>query len=322
MNQERIKQACEILLTTCSASKPEEKLLFVTDPTSQAVAQAMWDNSSEFPYRSLVMMTERTMHGQEPNPVATVAMAEADVIFGITKFSLFHSNARRHAVAKGARFVNMVDYQLSMLEEGGLFVDFDTQGQVCKEVGERFLGEKVRITSPAGTDLQASISGRKTVPQFGRSLKPGDSSSPPDIECANCAVEETAEGMIVIDGSIPHPLLGLIHEPIHLRIVKGAIVAIEGGEQARILADVLAGFEDENVYKVGEIGIGLNPECCLNGRMLEDEGCGGTMHFGFGSNTGFFGKLESPYHLDMVLRLPTIEVDGRVIVERGNVTLE
>ena len=321
MKSLQIKKACEILLTTCSASKPNEKLLFVTDPTSFPVAQEMWNNSEAFPNRSLVMMTERTMHGKEPADVVAAAMAEADVIFGITKFSLFHTAARRNAVAKGARFVNMVDYQLSMLEDGGLFVDFEAQGEVCRKLAEHFIGDDIRITAPGGTDLAASISGRKNVPQFGRSLKPGDSTSPPDIECASCAVEETANGMIAIDGSIPHPLLGLITEPIYLTIEKGKIVKITGGAQAKILEDVLAGFEDENVYKVGEIGVGLNPSCSLNGRMLEDEGCGETMHFGFGSNTGFYGKLESPYHLDMVLRNPTITVDGRVIVENGKVNI-
>jgi leucyl aminopeptidase (aminopeptidase T) len=59
--------------------------------------------------------------------------------------------------------------------------------------------------------------------------------------------------------------------------------------------------------------------CELNGRMLEDEGCGGTIHFGCGDNKGFGGIVESAYHLDMVFRNPTLTVDGKVILEAGTV---
>ena len=79
-------------------------------------------------------------------------------------------------------------------------------------------------------------------------------------------------------------------------------------------------FDDEKVYCVGELGVGLNSKCSLNGLMLEDEGCARTMHFGVGSNTGFFGAIECPIHLDLVFREPTIKVDGKTIVEKGEVT--
>ena len=69
---------------------------------------------------------------------------------------------------------------------------------------------------------------------------------------------------------------------------------------------------------MGEIGIGLNPMCSLNGRMLEDEGCMGTVHFGFGNNITFFGTIESKIHLDMVFVAPTVTVDGTIILESGN----
>ncbi len=53
-------QAAKVLLTTCSECKPEEKILFVTDPTSYEVAKIMWEATEEFPYRTMVMMNERT----------------------------------------------------------------------------------------------------------------------------------------------------------------------------------------------------------------------------------------------------------------------
>ncbi|MHC1685561.1 MAG: aminopeptidase [Clostridiaceae bacterium] len=313
-------EACNVLLTTCSDCKKGENILIVTDPTSIDVARIMWDAMDKYTNKSIAMMDERTMHGQDPNRIVAAAMAEADVIFGCTKFSLFHSQARRDAVAGGARFVNMVDYNVDMMKKGGLYCDFESIGEICSKVAKRLEGGKVcHITTASGSDFTCSIADRAPNPQYARSLVAGASSSPPDVECATCAVEGTGEGIVYIDGSIPHPELGLITDEIKLTIKNGLIVAIEGGEQAKKLERIMKEFNDPNVYNVGEIGLGLNPMCELNGRMLEDEGCGGTVHFGCGDNRGFGGIVASAYHLDMVFKNPTLTVDGKIILDEGRV---
>jgi len=312
--------AAQILLTTSSNCKPHENILIVTDPTSYGVAKILWDTMEAYPNRSMIMMNERTMHGQEPSFTVAGAMKNADVIFGCTKFSLFHSQARKDAVAAGARFVNMVDYCERMMTEGGLFCDFKAAGKTCSAVAEALKGKKIcRITTAIGTNFTCSIEGRNPFPQYGRSLQPGVSSSPPDVECATCAVEGTANGVVYIDGSIPHPLLGLITSPIKLTICNGKIIQITGGKQAEIFARLLESFNDPNVYVIGEIGLGLNTACKLSGSMLEDEGCGGTVHLACGDNTGFGGVVKSPYHIDMVFRAPTLWADDVKILDNGNV---
>ncbi|MHC6178809.1 aminopeptidase [Clostridium sp. JNZ X4-2] len=313
-------EACNVLLTTCSNCKKDENILIVTDPSSFEVADNIWNSMGEYTNKSLILMDERTMHGQDPNKVVAAAMAEADVIFGCTKFSLFHSKARRDAAASGARFVNMADYSVSMLKKGGLYCDFESIGKICTQVAQKLKGGKVcHISTASGSDFTCSIAGRAPTPQYARSLMPGESSSPPDIECATCAVEGTGEGVVYIDGSIPHPELGLITDKIKLTIKKGLIVDISGGSQAEKLKKIMKKFNDLNVYNIGEIGIGLNSMCELNGRMLEDEGCGGTVHFGCGDNRGFGGVVQSAYHLDMVFKNPTLTVDGKTILQEGKV---
>ena len=320
MTKKTAATAAEVLLTTCSNAKKDEKLVFVTDPRSMEIALQMWEAAADFPNKVMVMMTERTMHGQNTPPTVAAAMKEADVIFGCTKFSLFHSQARRDAVANGARFVNMVDYRPEMLKEGALFCDFEAVGETCRKMAEKLTGKSTcRITTPLGTDFTCSIAGRNPFPQFGRSLQPGQSSSPPDIECATCAVEGTGQGVVYIDGSIPHPLLGLIQEPIRLEIKDSQIISITGGQQAEIFKKILEDFGDPNVYCIGEIGIGLNPMCTLSGSMLEDEGCGGTVHLACGDNVGFGGTNASAYHIDMVFRAPTVVVDGETLLADGEV---
>ncbi len=314
--------ATKTLLTTCSECKVNENILIVTDPESYEVAKILWDAIEEYPNRSLVMMSARTMHGQQPPECVASAMFKADVIFGCTKFSLFHSQARKDAVANGARFVNMVDYSPEMLKAGGLFCDFEEIGKVCSKVADTLTGKKTcHITTANGTDFTCSIENRKPFPQYGRSLSKGVSSSPPDIECATCAVEGTANGVVYIDGSIPHPLLGLITDEIKLTIKDGKICDITGGKQAEIFRDLLKSFNDPNVYYIGEIGFGLNPECELSGRMLEDEGCGGTIHLACGDNMGFGGTVQCPYHIDMIFRAPTAYADDVCILRDGKLCI-
>jgi len=313
-------KAAEVLLTTCANCKTDERILIVTDPTSYQVAKIMWDTAKNYLNKTLIMMNETSMHGQDPTEIVATAMKNSDVIFGCTKFSLFHSKARKAAVENGARFVNMVDYRIEMMENGGLYCDFEEVGKICSKVATKLENRKTcRITTAKGTNFTCSIVGIKPNPQYGRSLNPGTSSSPPDIECATCALEGTGEGIIVVDGSIPHPELGLITEDIKLTVKKGLIVKIEGGQQAKILERILKDFNDPNVYNIGEIGIGLNPMCELNGRMLEDEGCSETLHFGVGDNRSFGGRTDSNYHLDIIIKEPNLEVDGEKILDKGRV---
>lgn len=318
------KSIPEILLEICGDCKKDEKILFVTDRYLSSIAQRMYDESTEYPNRKIVTIhKERQMHGEDPEDEIALAMKESDVIYGITKFSLFHTKARRDAAANGSRFVNMVDYNMQMLEPGSsLDCNFVGIGEICTRIANTLTNKKIcRITTAKGTDFTCSIEGIPPTPQYGRSFKPGQGSSPPDIECATCAVEGTANGIVYIDGSIPHPKLGLIHDEIKLIIKDGKIIDISGGKQAEILARLFKDFNDPAIYIVGEIGIGLNPKCTLSGSMLEDEGALGTVHIATGSNTTFGGKTTSAYHMDHVFKDPTLTVDGVYILKNGEVVI-
>ena len=311
------KSAPEILLTTCAAAQRDEKILFVCDDTGWEIAQIIWQASADFPNRALVRMPDRKMHGENPPQAVSDAMAASDLIFGITRFSLFHSEARRNAVANGARFVNMADYSKEMFEQGGLFVDFEKQGALMDKFSDILEGQSIRVTTALGGDLTASIKGRKALRQYGRSLKPGTSSSPPNIETAIGPLEGTANGTAVIDGSIPFPGIGVLKENIRLTIKDGAIVKIEGGKMAELLEKGLAGLNDPDAYKMAEIGFGFNDYSDFCNCMLEDEGVMGTIHYGFGNSLSFGGNISSNNHIDMVFGSPSVWVDGKQIMENG-----
>ena len=63
--------------------------------------------------------------------------------------------------------------------------------------------------------------------------------------------------------------------------------------------------------------MGLNPLCRLRGVMSEDEGSFGNMHIGIGKNTSFGGHVDSPLHLDMVVKTVTAQIDDTIIMKDG-----
>lgn len=268
---------------------------------------------------TLVCMKPRITHGDAATACIEAAMQAADVIFGATTFSVYNTSARISACKKGARFLNMSDYSMKMLEEGCLFIDFGALKPKLDAMAARIVGSEIRITTPAGTDLWTSIAGRHADIGYGRSVLPGESSSPPNVECAVGPADDSAEGLLVVDGSIPLPGVGVVKAPIRIRFEKGKIVSIEGGEQAETLERTLRSYGDERVFLAAEVGFGMNPASSLSGRMLEDEGTYGTMHIGIGNNLSYGGHCDTPVHIDLIMKKATAAVDGVCVMRDGEI---
>ncbi len=316
MNQKAIK-GCEVLLFKCAEAKKGEKVLVITDDSSQEIGQLMYDCASNFTDTTLICMRERNTHGAAPTEAVSAAMAVSDIIFSATKFSLYNTSARINACKAGARFVNMADYSVKMLEEGCLFVDFEKTRELVDTTAAKIIGQSCTITTPAGTNLTTSIAGRKAVSGYGLANKPGMAASPPDIETAVGPADNSAEGVLVIDGSIPLPGLGIIREPITLQVSHGYITSINGGEEAKLLEKNLRDMNDGRVFLIAEIGFGMNTGASISGRMLEDEGVFGTMHIGIGNNLSYGGDNATPIHIDLIMKKPTYIVDGKMIYKDG-----
>ena len=317
-----MKQAdlgCKILLETCAEAKPGEKILILTDDDSLKIGQTMYQYAKQFFDATMVCMKPRITHGDAATECAAAAMREADVIFGATTFSLYNTEARIFACKKGARFVNMSDYSMKMLGEGSLFIDFAGLKPELDRLASRIVGKEASITTPAGTKLRSSIEGRHADIGYGRSVRRGESSSPPNVECAVGPADDSMEGTLVVDGSVPLPGVGVIREAIIVQFERGRIVSITGGEQAQKLKETLEGYRDPRVFLAAEIGFGMNPAARLSGRMLEDEGMRGTMHIGIGNNLSYGGSNDTPVHIDLIMKSPTCMIDGVCVCRDGQI---
>ncbi|MFC5590074.1 aminopeptidase [Sporosarcina soli] len=306
------------LFTSITHLKEGEKVLVITDENKKEIGEFVYKYAKEFFETTMMVMPTREGHGAEPTEAVRAAMNNCDVAFGATTYSMYHSKARLDASKNGRlRWVGLQDYALHMFEKGGLTADFDEVKEVIDRVSEYYQGNTFKLTAPGGTNMVCSVKGRKPVFDYGTSREPGSASFPPNAEVALGPVEGTANGVLVFDGSIPHPLLNLLDEPVICKVENGFITEITGGREADILRKILADFNDPTVYNIAELGLGLNKENYLCGHMAPDEGSLGNIHIGIGKNLNFGGHVDSPLHLDLVIKDVTVVIDDCSLMKDG-----
>jgi aminopeptidase len=186
----------------------------------------------------------------------------------------------------------------------------------------------VRVTTPAGTNVAFSMEGKRAYAEDGDISMPGEWSDLPVGEMRVSPVVGTANGTIVIDGTMDLITDSLIPEtPVKVTIRDGFVVNVEGGNEAKMLLDAIHQGEalakkkdlpkyEKNARNLGELGIGINPAARISGNLIEDEKVCGTAHFAIGYN--YDNDAEAFIHQDCLVMHPSIWTDGKQIMRDGD----
>jgi leucyl aminopeptidase (aminopeptidase T) len=309
------------ILDDCSCVKKNETVLIITDTKlnhiGEVLAAGIYEREAE---PILTVIKPRTRDGQEPPKVIAEAMKHADLIIAPVSKSITHTQSVKDAVSAGARILAMTAFTENLMINGGIEADFWAQKPICEKFATLFTEKDIlKLTTPAGTNLEMNINNRK-----GNALtcivdKPGMFSPVPNIESNVSPIEGTANGIIVVDASIPYLEIGLLKQPVKMKVENGYITEITGGIQSEILKKDLKEKKDPNVYNIAEIGVGLNPKSRMTGVMLDDEGVLGSAHVGIGTNITLGGEIKAAIHYDLLLWKPTIELDKQVVMHEGEI---
>ena len=314
-----MKAGAGILVRTCANVRAAEDVVIVTDPERMNIAGALADEVREAgAVASIVIPPGRSIDNEEPGAAVAAALSAAAVVFLPVTLAMAHTRAVRDAIGAGARVLSMTAFTERMMREGGLFTDFHARQPLCRALAALLTaGERLRVTNPAGTDLTMGLAG-VTGNSHACLLDGPGFTAVPNIE-ANCApAQGTGEGVFVCDGSIPYYGVGPVREPVSFRISAGFVTGIEGGEQADFLAELLAHQDDPWVYNLAQFAFGLNPACTgFTGEMLNDEGVNGTVHIGIGTSANLGGAVSAKTHFDAVARAPTVWIDGKPVLRKG-----
>lgn len=316
-----LMKAAMIAVKDCLAVKPKETALVITDTGKFDIARAFFSALHAIGAdATLTTMIPRQYNGQEPPGDIAAAMKASDVVFIPTTRSLSHTKARMAASEAGARIASMPGITEDMMTVGGMTADYGKVSELSWKLTELLdKTKKVQITTPAGTNLVMSLEGRRpgTPPDDGLYTEPGRWGNLPAGEAYIAPVEESVEGIAIIDGSMAP--IGFLKDPIRLRIEKGRAVAIEGGVEAATFRKLLEDIQDPNAYIVGELGIGTNEKARLIGNILEDEKVLKTVHIALGMNIDMGGKIDSKTHNDGIILNPTVKFDDRTVLEQGEI---
>jgi leucyl aminopeptidase (aminopeptidase T) len=346
---QKLKEAANIAVNTSLKVKNDEQVLIISNPSPDValISAALYEAASEAGARPVLVFQplKTQIDFTEPAVIAAFA-AKPEVVISISKGKLGkdEKGIANPYLCDGKNF----EHIFHLLQYGEKVtrsfwspavtidsfirtvpIDFALLKQRCTAIGA-ILDEavSVHIKAAGGTDIKIGLKGRKTKSDDGDFSMPGSGGNLPAGEAFISPENNTAEGVIVFDGSISvHDGDILIKEPVICTVEGGFVREIRGGKEADALKHTIElaetnalEFEQagklpkgsgaiykKNARNIGELGIGLNPEAKITGNMLEDEKAFCTCHFAIGQN--YDDDAPSLIHLDSLVKNPTITAE-------------
>jgi len=295
-----LDKSCKIILNQCMNLKNDESCLIITDKKLHKIGRALFRNSLKIAKKSgLILVPIPEAHGAEPPSKVAKGMLNYDVILMPTTKSLSHTRARKNASKKGARIASMPGIAKDMMKRA-LNVDFNKIKYINEKLIKKLTNKnKIRVITKKGTDITFYLKGRKWIGDDGIYTKKGAFGNLPAGEIFVAPLEGKTNGTIIVDASIGG--IGKVDKNINISIKDGFIVGVKGGKVANQFKRLLK----NKLYKnIAELGIGTNYKAKITGNVLEDEKVSGTCHIAFGNNKNFGGKVDVPFHVDVVVKRP------------------
>ncbi len=315
-----LHEAALIAVRDCMGVKPGEKALVITDGPTRKIGYALFEVAKKLGAEAFFTeIITRSSNGQEPPAPVAELMKLVDVILIPTLMSMSHTDSRREASKNGVRIATLPGITEDLMVRT-LEADYFEIGKLSDAVAKLLTeGSEVRVTSANGTDVTMDITGRDGAADTGLNHTPGSFSNLPAGEAYLAPMEGRSEGVVVIDGSMAG--VGLLgEERIRIEITGGYATAITGGEAAEKLLSLMEPH-GALAFNVAELGIGTNDRARITGNVLEDEKAIGTAHIAFGDNKSMGGTVRVASHLDGVILSPSVLIDGKPVLEDGELVL-
>ena len=174
-----------------------------------------------------------------------------------------------------------------------------------------------KLTTPYGTNLTMSLKGRQSLALHPLSDLP-TTLLPDYAEATICPVERATEGTVVVNGTV-QGWGYLLREPIRFSVKRGRVEKITGGlpEDRKKFKKLISMDKNANNC-AAELGLGTSHTVPkdLTGKLWDDALLG-TVHIAVGRNNDIGGKTLSTIHNDLLMTEPSLELDGRQVIDKG-----
>jgi len=349
----RLQEAAKLAMCEVLALNGGEEVVIVSDFDGDAfpIARALFEQTRAMGGRpTIVVQPQKTSLDNAERAVLEAIRSEPDIIIGMSsgkvgkdpfgtitgyvgrdgkKYShiwelLLDGNRRARSFWSPGATVDMFERCVN--------VDYSQMQVLAARLKDVFDdGCAVHVTSPGGTDIRFSIEGRKGQVDDGDFRSPGKGGNLPCGEAFVSPKNESAEGVIVFDGTVDLiPRAVIPKTPVCVSYAKGFVSEVSGGQEATELLKVIEKgetmarelglkAEERNARALGELGVGLNPAAKMTCNMLEDEKVGRTVHFAIGMNLD--NDANALIHQDCLVLRPSLWVDERQIMKDGDILL-
>jgi leucyl aminopeptidase (aminopeptidase T) len=324
-------------LTHVMDALPGERLLVISDDVRAAIGQvfayAGLDNGLDT--RSVTLSPSEHDHRSEVSPFLREVLIQGrpdlvvNCLRGPTEETPFRIKLiQLETKYQATRLGHGPGITMDMLTHGALALttdEYETMHALAQRVILVTEGvDHIRITTPSGTNLHLSITGRRFFTDT--KITNEKWGNLPTGEVLVGPVENSLEGTLVCDlaiggiGPLPHPLTIQCHH--------GRATHVDGVDSQVVEKANVALATDAMASIVGEMAIGLNPRARIVMEFLETEKVYGTTHIAFGRNIDYptGGRNDSANHMDFLISEPTVTAgyaDGRerIILDEGTVSV-
>lgn len=284
----------------------------------QAVTPAQ---TSSLPIRSTGASVALQHH-----PGLVAALTSVPIIVDLTVEGLMHAPELGKILESGARVLTISNEHPDMLErlvpDPALEPGVRTAARLCRDAST------MTVRSAAGTELDVTMDGARTVGIWGFTEKPGTLAHWPGGLVVSFPPAGSVNGTLVLDaGDINLTFKRYLSAPVRLTIENDYIVDIQGeGADAEMMRRYFEGFGEKEAYAVSHVGFGLNEHARYESLAFYDQrdtngtelrAFAGNFLFSTGANE-FAGRFTRG-HFDLPVRGCTISLDGRAVVHAGNV---
>ncbi len=331
----KIAKAAHNVLTRTFGLRRDQSLLIFVDPGSLDIVEVLARAARELGITTTALFVPRALQAEigarESLPLpAEAAIREADAILSCLSAQPEHLNYRTRVLqtswSRRARLAHAPGLTPELLCLAD--VDYNAIAEQARLMAlALILGKRLEIVT---TDLRrqehrltARIGGWNHPPGINDGvLRDGSWGNLPPGEVYITPHE--AEGRLVVNGSLPGRVLNQGEEMI-LTFRGGRLVEIapEDCPAARYLREIqstyAARWGSHDWSSLAEIGFGLNPAVhAFTGIGVVDEKKAHTMHVALGPEAGFSSDMPMAVHCDLVIKKPTVYVNGRQVLKRGD----
>ena len=311
-----LKTCAEIALIDCLNLRRQEQLLIVCDPSSYEIGRAFYDaGEGKCKETMMAMVQSRKYDGNELPEAIGELLTQFDVVVVPTMKALAYSVVSKLTPEQGVRIATLPGITNDSFLRT-MNTDWRKLGVYTRKMaGKLSSAQKITIATDAGTSLSFQTGSRIARADDGRIMSKGTFGNLPAGEACLTPLEETAEGVLVIDGSFSL-VEGILDQPLILTFKEGKVVKTEGNSCAAELEKIFVKYRHAS-RTLAEFGIGTHDTALLCGNILEDKKVRGTVHIAIGDTSACENTCATSIHLDAVVQQPSVWVNDKLLIDHG-----